>query len=516
MPYLRKGELMPVKGIDFSVPASYLPDSQHFPKNVRLYRGELRKREGRSYMGNVMIGAQPVLHLANFKMSDSSNSLIRIGYRNVERYNPASGLWMDITGLDLTGTNNDFFSSAVDPADDYFIFTNYIDRPRKYTATGAPTVSLGGTTTFKAKFVEYVQPYVVFGGLIELGSSQLNKIRWSDTGDPENYTTGNSGSQLFLDEPTLIRGMKKLQDMLMVYKEGSVYRGRKVASASVFDFGGPFSMGKGLMSARAIADIGQAHIYMGADEDFHINDGVRITDIGSPIREYVFNRINRDRFNTFHAIHVEQYKEVWFFLTIGSETYPTEIWKYRYDIGFWYMDSIVNCITAAGDYKLTADLCWDDIPPAWDTQFWAWDDRGGLAAAFVPVFGFDTGFVHKSDQLTSNDIGSPFDGILETKDYTGLTASQEIADDVRWLQMDIWATGTALRLSYSTDEGGSWTFVEEKELTNSNRKYTYWFDVLSPKIRFRFENGNDEGSFTLRSFQPYYIAREEEIYSNAT
>lgn len=512
MPFLRKAQLMPVKGIDLSVPSSWLPDNQHFPYNVRLYRGELYKREGKSYLGQVSTGAHELLHHDTFETSLGVQHLIRMTRLDVERYNTATSAWLNITGAALTGANTNFFSSVTDPADDLFIFTNYIDRPRKIGIAGGNSTVLGGTTTFKAKYVEYVNPYVIFANLNEGGTEIPNKARWSDTSSPEVYTGGNSGSQLFVDEPSVIRGMKKLRDLIFIYKEKSIYRGYKVSTASIFDFGGPFTVGKGILSGRTIVDIGDAHIYMGLN-DFHLNDGVRIQDIGGPIREYLFNRINRSKYETIHAMHYEPYKEVWFFVTITGQSWPTEVWKYNYQLGFWYQDTISNCISATS-YKIVSDLAWDDIIPAWDDSPWAWDDRSGQANMPNPVFGMDTGFTLSLDSTKKNDIASAYTGRLVTKDYTGVYTNGEIARDTRFLQMDVWARGDTLKLFYSTDEGTNWTYIGEMTLNVAEtQKYTFWFDVLAEKIRFKFENAESDEAFVIRSFQPYYVAREEEPYS---
>lgn len=515
MPFLRRPQLMPIKGIDFSIPSSWLPENQNFPYNIKLYRGELYKREGKSYLGQVITGAHEVIHHDIFETSTEIQHLIRMSRLDVERYNTAASAWVNITGAALTGTNANFFSSVTDPADDLFIFTNYIDRPRKIGIAGGNSQDLGGTANFKAKFVEYVNPYVIFANLIEGGTAIPNKCRWSDSGAPEVYTGGNSGSQLFMDEPSVIRGMKKLRDLLFIYKEKSTYRGYKVSTASIFDFGGPFTVGKGVLSGRTIVDIGDAHIYMGLN-DFHLNDGVRIQDIGGAIREYLFNRINRSKYETMHAIHVEIYKEVWFFITVVGQDWPTEVWKYNYALGFWYQDSIANCCSAAA-FKNVSDMAWDDIIPAWDDSPWAWDDRSGAANAPMPVFGMDTGFTHIMDGTKKNDILTAFTGRLETRDYQGQYTNGEIAEEARFVQMDVWARGDSLKLYYSTDEGTNWTYIGEMDLDLTlTKKYTFWFDVLAQKIRFKFENMNSDETFVIRSFQPYYIAREEEPYPPAT
>ena len=512
MPFLKKAQILPVKGIDLSVPNSYLPEGNNYTTNLKLVRGEMVKREGKETFGDVSIGAHAILHLDSFETSTLDNYLIRITKRNIQKYNTGAGLWRDVTGalFDLSGSDTDFFSSVVAPVDDLFIFTQFVDLPRKLDNTGSDSALLGGVD-FKAKFVEYLAPYVVFAYLEEGGTLIPTKMRWSDANNPELYTGGTSGSSLLVDEPSAIRGMKKLASNLFIYKEKSIYRYRKVSTEETFsNGGGPFEVGKGLFSGRAIADTGEFHAYMG-NNDFHINDSVRVTDIGGPIREYIFGRINRSRSETMFALHVEIYKEVWFFITVTGVDYPTEIWKYRYDLGLWYQDTVRECPTATL-YKVISSLTWDDIIPTWDSQSWAWDDRSGQANAPVPIFGFTDGFTEAGDTSKKNDVNLAYTGRLETKDFCSLDRNGELMEDTRWLQMDVFARGNKLDAYYSKDEGSTWVFIGTKTLDEQTRKYTYWFDVVSTRIRFRLENGDSDSTFTLRSFQPYFIARESNIY----
>lgn len=503
MPFLRKPDLLPIKGTDFSIPSTYLPEGNNFPQNLQYFRGELIKRPGRSVLGSISIGAKKILHLAVFELTTGSVRLIRHTKTNVMQYNSGTGAWDDITGInDLLGADTDFFSSAVITESDLYVFVNNkVDNVKKYSDGGA-IQNLGGSPP-KASCIEYLTPYVLLGDLIESGNPFPFKIRWCDTGQPEVWTGGASGSQLLSDEPSGIRAIKKLRNYAMVYKEKSVYRGAKVSTSSVFDFQ-PFSFGKGLYSPRALADNGLMHFYMGLN-DFHSNDGIRINDIGKPIREYLFNRLNRAVSSTCHAVHMETYKEIWFYVTIVGMDYPTEVWKYNYEMEFWYFDTVLNCITTAL-YKQTGFISWDqDTPGTWDQAVGTWDDQQGVTDSPLPVFGHDTGFVNRLDIGTFNDLNLAVDSRVDTKDYCGLDQNG-LERDSRWMQLDVWAKGSSLKLYYSTDYGSNWTFVSENTLDpNKVEKSTFWFDFIAPHVRFRLQQDGLGKNLVLRGLQPYLL-----------
>lgn len=504
--FLRKPQLLPVKGINLAIPSTYLQDGFAFPQNLQYFRGELKKRDGRAVLGGVSLGAQKILYLDTFILSTGNIRLLRFTKQNVQQYNTTTGVWDDKTGLDLTGSESDFFSSCVVTESDLFLFTNNrINAPRKIV-DGSNSTNLGGSPP-KCSFMEYVTPYVLLAYTQEGGTDFPTKVRWSDTGQPELWSGGNSGSQLLSDDPSFIRGMKKLRDYVMVYKELSIYRGRKVGTSSIFDFGGPFSSGKGLYSQRAIASDGENHYYMGLN-DFHLNNGVRIIDIGGPVREYIFNRLNRSLNTTCHAVHVELYKEIWFYITISGLSWPTEVWKYNYEKDFWYFDTC-SSITCGSSYKQVSSLAWNDAGGTWDSQASFWDEQQGGASTPRLVFGDADGLTAQLDTTIVDDMGVAVAAQLETKDYTGLE-HQGIEFDTRWLQVDLWGRGDSVKLYYSTNYGGTWTYVGENELSDVVERSTFWIDVIAKHIRFRFVQDGLSKDLVIRSFTPYFLSGTEQ------
>lgn len=499
MPFLKQAELQPVKGMNFSTPSNYLPDGYVFPQNMQYNRGELGKRFGKSVLGDVSLGALPVLHLGIFEQSSGTVKLVRHTRKNIEVFNSGTGLWNDFTGLDMTGTDTDFYDHTVVTELDMYIFVNSrIDAPRKIL-DATNSVALGGSPP-KAACIEYMTPYVLLGD-IESGDRFPYEVQWCDTGAPEVWSGGNSGGDLLSDEPSAIRRIKKLRNYAMVYKEKSLYRGFQVGSPDIFDFS-CLGLGKGIYAPRSIADDGEIHYYMGL-QDFYKCDAIRSESFGAPVRDYIFSRLNRDASNSCHAIHVEQYKEIWFFITTTGYTMPNEVWKYNYALDFWYFDTVQNAICSAM-YKQTGFSTWDNALRSWDAQLGNWDKQAGVKEAPLPVFGFDTGFTGKHDENVVDDFDQAVESHIDTRDYTGVS-SLGLERDLRFVQVDVWARGTSLRLSYSLDYGTTWTFVSENTLGATIEKTTFWFDVMAKHIRFRLEQNGQGKRFFVRSLQSYYV-----------
>lgn len=508
MSYLRKGELLPVKGYNFSVPSTYLPEGHGFPQNMHFFRGEMRKRDGRTKLGNPVIGNHKVMHLGVFRLSDLSVRLMAHTRYNLMRYNTSTKKFDDFTGIDLTGDETKFFDHTVVTENDLYIFTNGVDEIRKFDDSADSSALSAGVI---ARFVEYMSPYLFVADVTEGGLNIPTKGKWSDSGDPTAFASGNAGSKLFTDDPTAIRAAKKLKEFLFIYKEGMTYRGRIVSTSDIFSFN-IFDTDQGLYSPRALADGSGQHFFMGLN-DFYVNNAARIQSIGRDVREYIFNRLNREKNETCHAVHVAEYKEVWFFITPTGEDWPTEVWKYNYDVGFWYYDTC-NSIITASNYKIVETVAWDDLIGTWDEQPQIWDEQAGQADAPIQVFGDKDGIVSYRDPLARDDFGVAFTSRMESRDYTGLPNLTRVGDgqtiigieeDIEWMQLDLWAKGGCAKIYYSLDYGDSWVFVEEREFTDAIKKHSFFIHVISPQIRFKAENDQSGETFYIRAWIPYYL-----------
>lgn len=510
MPLLRKGEFLPSKGISRAIPAQYLADGYHFPQNMRYEAGELMKVDGKKKLGGLSLGGQKILHHGVLETSDLIQYLFRHTKQNVQYYNSASGQWVDITGIDLTGSESNFFSSCVLTESNLYLFTNFHNNIRLIRATlGASDDLSGAAGLFKAKFLEYLTPYVLAAYTEESGTAIPTKVRWCDTNAPTVWNSGNAGSKLLTHEPSAIRGMKKLGNKVFVYKEKSSYSGRPVSTSDTFLFD-PFEFGRGLYAPRGLVDRGDAHLYMGLD-DFHINTGVRIQDIGAPVREYLFPRLNRDKSETCFALNVPKYKEVWFFVTVSGNDWPTEIWKYKWDLDFWYFDTC-RSLTTAELFKNVAVIAWDDAVGTWDEQIATWDQIGGQSSSPLITYGRNDGYSLIQDLTGVDDDGVAVTAQVETRDYVAAalesklyTGQQQLLQEVRWLQADFEGSGNQVKFYYSLDEGLNWTFVGTIENLSINQVNTFWFDVVAPKIRFKFVADGAMKFFRVRAFQPFYL-----------
>lgn len=506
MPLLKQGVVEPVKGIDFSQPATFIDPQAGFPTNIRYFKGELRKRPGKTVLNEIVADSTQIMGLGKLELP-SSKRLVRASKAKLEVLNTSADTWDSIANTAFSGGDDDFFDFTDATESGLLIITNGVDKIRKWTGSGNAAL-LGGTPPF-AKYCTYLSPYVLIGYTNDGSSIRPWQIRWSDTDAPETWSGGNSGSDIVGDEPSPIQRILKLNEFVGVYKKEALYLGRKVDTADVFLFD-CIKTGIGLGSPRAVADADGQHYFM-ALNDFYRWNGIREESIGGPVRDDVFARINRQKINRCFAVHVQELTEIWFFVVISGFSWPTEIWKYNYRTGFWYMDTC-DLFTCGIKWERTNTLTWDDAVGTWDEQQTVWDSGTTVASWEDIVFGLSTGYCHSLDYTTTDDNGTAVSAYFITKDFIG----KGIEFNNRWLQIDVWAKGPGkLYVDYSVDEGSNWVNIPLSsstaylDLDGTYRKYKLDVDVWSPQIRFRFRNAVSGEVFFIRNFMPYYLSREE-------
>jgi len=246
---------------------------------------------------------------------------------------------------------------------------------------------------------------------------------------------------------------------------------------------------------------------MGTD-DFYLYRGVRPESIASDtVKREVFGRLDGNQTNKSFALLVQDLDEVWFFVVISGNTWPTEVWKFNYRTGFWYFDTCLET-SAAGLYTTAFSTIWNDLVGIWNDQTFRWDDAFTTTDAPIYLLGDTLGNTLRYDPFVSNDNGAAVDAEWQSMDFT----ADKFEYYKRWLQLDFEAKGNSVDIDYSIDYGNTWVNIKTNyTLTPGwpNKMYRVYFDIVARNIRFRFRNYRVDETFYLRQFYPYYLDREE-------
>jgi hypothetical protein len=491
--------VVPVLGLNYSFPSTVIDEKNSFPKNCRVFNGQLVAKPGHADYGSNTMSA-PVIHLFEFIQDNLTRKLLRFSADKSEVYNTGTTAWDDITksGTDWTGTEGtDFFSTAT--FNDKALITNGIDNIQQYTGSGLCT-DLGGTPP-KAKFIVSFNNYVVIAHVVDGGNTFATRVQWCNTAQETQWSTGNAGSIDLDDEPDPIIGMAVLNEFVIVYKQKHIYRLRLVDSVSVFNFDHVVS-GVGLLNNRSLVSHNGVHYFISSDGNLCAFNGIRVESLGDEVRNQIFPRLNANRLETNFARKNEKNQEIQFFITIGGENWPTEVFKLNYENGAIMFDEVDGVTTSTPFRDTSGDETWDNDSDTWDSDTTRWDDiLSGTGFEFDIIGKSDNGTYKESDG-DKNDDGNAIDQEFQTSDFS-FGAHENYK---RWLRIDFQATGDSVDLFYSTDSGITWFPIPLNSTTTSftldgvYANYTGWFDAKGTYIRFRFKNNRVGESFQLRQF----------------
>ena len=513
MPLLRKGVLLPSKGVNFAIPSTFIEDQQTFSENMRYDRGVLRRRQGKTTLGAALASANQIMGYGLLQLSSGTQHVVRASKGLIQRLNVSTQAWETISIISYTSDDEDFFAFANVTEDNLLISTNYKNAMYKWPGSGNQVI-LGGSPP-KAKYLAYVTPYLLAAYTDDGMSVKPWGVSWCDTNNPEVWTGGNSGQALITDEPSPIQNIAKLSEFVAVYKKDSLAVGIKVDPPDIFRFE-TIKTGIGLAAPRAFADAEGIHYFM-SNNDFMSWNGIRTESIGAAVREHIFSRVNKAKINRCFAIHVQEQTEIWFFILTSSDSWPTEVWKYNYRFGFWYFDSCRQ-VTAGIRWKNISSLTWDQLQGSWDQQQTSWDGFATGIGTEEIMLGHSDGYSSKLDYTVTDDQGVAVDARFISKDF----AADSYELGARWLKLDLWAKGPGkLYVDYSDDQGSNWTNIPFQssqayaDLTGMMTKYEWYFDIWATTVRFRFRNSESNETFYLQQFFPYYLNREEAVTHRA-
>jgi hypothetical protein len=523
MPRYPRKVLEPVPFIDYTgglaplsgklVPGNASPDT----KNMEPWRGHLRRAVGTSTYSTVTGIDQYILRLLNFWISDGTEHLVIFQDDSVRRLN--AGSWTDITNASgmtqITTSNNPemFVSTAV--MNDLLISTDLVNTPQQWNGSAANTSNLGGLigganpyTTFLAKIVVPFYNHLMFLYTIEDGTEYPFRALWSNTGQPEQYdqATTNAGQQDMTDTYDAIVNGRKLLDKLVVYKENSIWEGIYVGYPNMFVFS-PINYQSGLRSPKSLVKYKDVHIYLGVN-GVKIYDGREETDITGNLQPYFFgvnSQAAPSQLQHSVGIVIPELDEYWLAVPIGSDTYPTHIFRYNFGTRSWYQKTLTYEVHCAGTYEESTQDTWSTYLEA--TSIWTdssdiWHSKSTGSGFDMPLLGTkisSAGTLTEVDLSVIADLNTAATAYWTTRDLV-------FGPRTRWEKFWIECKGSGtLELQYSTNEGSTWTSLGTDSVPGEFQWVKFSFNFTAEQVRFKLIAS--EASFEVRTQTAWYVQR---------
>ena len=401
-----------------------------------------------------------------------------------------------VEGLDLNGSDAAHVSLAQVPSHDWLIFANGSDVPKRFdgsTVEDVPDMPAGLTA---CNLVHQFGDYTIMLGTVESGTSLPQRVRVSDTGRPDIWTTGNATFYDLYSTPGFINAVADLGPYMIVYKSRSIVRFEFIGSAAQLFSHEEVVKIEGAVSRGAVVDLGTRHIFVGHSNLYEYKGGFDITPIGDKIRQKVFGvegETNPSFVSTIFLVYVEALQEVWFFYPHGANTSPQRFLRYHLDHENFYQRDVGVDVVGYGAYINAASRKWSDLIGTWTAQDWVWSSQLLLANSATIHMGGGNQQVYEYDYFVSSDDGVAISYQLETRDFFLLNK------EARFDRVDVKVKGSNVLIEYSIDEGASWEtwgIVENKASFAGISQF--YKQVSSDTIRFRLTGS--EAGFGLESF----------------
>ncbi|MHC4073368.1 MAG: hypothetical protein ACYTGS_15260, partial [Planctomycetota bacterium] len=217
--------------------------------------------------------------------------------------------------------------------DVWWVMSNGVDVPQKCSSTSAPLLSDLGGSPPAARIVVEFKSYMLLVDTTEGGNRYPQRVRWSDTGDPEEWTTGNSSYLTLTGADWIQAAIKFKGDYIVILKERSIWLGYATGDSNIFQFDQKVS-GAGCAAAKTVESLGDEIIFLGWD-DVYVFDGIDYLSIGESVRDEIFRTMNPKQIGKCFGVVVEEQKEYWLFIPSTSSDYCDTAWIFNYNLNKW-------------------------------------------------------------------------------------------------------------------------------------------------------------------------------------
>lgn len=413
----------------------------------------------------------------------------------------------------FTGGDSDFWSfdyirDTTEP-EPWWVATNNTDPVLVFkggsNTSWAELLQTVGGVSFRAKYLVEFKSHLLFLDTTEGGSRYPQRVRWTNTADPDNIDTGNASYNDLSGTDWIAGAVKFKGDLLGIIKEDSIWICWATGDSDIFDFRRKIS-GQGCPAPRTIKVINGDIVFLGR-EDVYIFDGISLNPLGTnpndpqstKVRRELVEQINYEQISRAFALIREQEKEYWVFIPT-SGTYPDTAFVYNYELGSWSKFTFNDNITGHGFYQLDSSVAIDDLVGTIDAQVWRFDDRSLGASSPNLLLGDSSGKVYEYSSLVTEEDGTVLNKQFETKDFnfTNIGAAMRIN------RADISYTGFGTDVYYSIDKGSNWNFIKSLDASSSLSRAKLSFRTTCDWIRFRFKSNTTGGNFQFNRMNIFW------------
>jgi len=279
------------------------------------------------------------------------------------------------------------------------IFNNGIDDPQYWAMVsgGTPLAPLTNwPANTKCKRLIAFKDHLVALNVTASGSTYNHRVKWSAAADPGTLpatwdisdATKDAGEVDLSDviAGSIVDGLV-LGDLLIVYKQRSVWSMQYVGGQSVFRFRELFNnFGAMASDCTAVVPIKKQHlVYTGEDLLLH-NTVDAQSVIDKRMRRFLLNNIDATNYERSFMVSYRAKNEIWFCFPEVGQSVPSMalVWNWQNDTIAIRELRNINWI-ATGPVSGTVDISWENDAGSWDVDTELWDVQQYRGYQFDPL-----------------------------------------------------------------------------------------------------------------------------------
>lgn len=466
------------------------------------------------------------IHTDTYEVTDGTQVILATTDDRHYQFNASTKVWQDYTGVaNLTGSpttgtsGQQFYDSTLGMI---YVLTNKNDRVL-HRASQTANLAVLSNSLGAGYFARVFRDYKNRGNLYNItsaGTVYPTRHQWSSAnqvGDGD-WDITNDFTDVGKSSAPIIQVMN-MNDELFIYKENSEIIKQFITgqAAPFWGYQTVYSGIAGLASMSTLVDTGlNLHLYLALGDIIKF-DGQRPVSIGEEVYTDIIDQIVPGAVHACFSIWDAKEQTYKLFFPTADNTYSKVYWAYNLRKNAWYGPVEVDgmgSFSYGGVFIDNIASTWANAEGTWVTQQGTWLADVGGSEFPVSFMYTSAGEPYRSVYTITTFDGTAIPAQITTKDLFFSDPDTKLHKFSRWQEVELEASflgSPTITMEYSTDAGVTYTSLGSPSTTTYDtliRRYTWYPDVVSDKLRLRFTKTGG-GQMTLVRMTAMSIPMEQ-------
>ena len=304
----------------------------------------------------------------------------------------------------------------------YLVMNNGVDRPQYWNGDVSSKLDnlTGWNSDWRCDFLVPFKNYLVTGGITKSGTKYPHMIKWSAAAVPgaipaswdETDVTQDAGELDLAETPDLLVDALPLGDMLVVYKERSMYALRFIGQPYIFQVQ-RLPGDSGMMARGCGANTPLGHVVLTSGDVVLVTPQGPQSIADGRIRRHIFNNIDSTNYKrAFVCVNPQKFEVLVCFPVNGSASCnQAAVWNWSTQA--WGLRDLPDVTYgASGLISLAVTNTWGSDPDSWEIDETSWGENEYAPNEARLMLSTETG-IRAFDVGTSDNGVSQITGRLE-------------------------------------------------------------------------------------------------------